>query len=219
MPGFFNRLAQRTLGVGAVARPDIAPAWANVRSTDPDDGGLSDGAEEKLDRLDSARVARSGPPVSSSVFERERRDLYPDDPLVAGRELRTATADPLLSSLSSGRESSARVDQRFLSHPLVEQRPAGTPRQSKPVAEVQAASGGRDRAARPVSPPHLSTASLPAAVRPSPAPPTISISIGRIEVGTPTKPTQAERPSSAGERARHLRSLESYLRERNEGKA
>ena len=217
MSDFFSRLAERTLGVEPVARPDLAPMVSSVG----DKEGAPLFALENTISASARRRDESGSPVverraeslpaqpanDPTMFRREHGDR--DHRAVPSRSEFFAP-DPQthaqVSESSTQREVSVAAEKSF-------ERSTPTEVNSAPI-EFPRPAVRYETVVSPM-PQRLVQGEAPQLERVTPAPPTIHVSIGRIDVRAVT-PAPAR--ASATERRPTRLSLEQYLRERNEGR-
>jgi hypothetical protein len=205
MSDFFSRLAQRTLGVEPVVRPDIPPLIGSA----PEAGGAPPSAPES----DLARIA-GGEATEPRNFDRSENSLRvekPHGPLESRRQ--PAEAEQVFQPPA---------DRAF----AADEPPSASlvSFEARDISSADDGVGGR-RAQFRKSPAATEVASLfarheaviapPAFESFAAAPPAIHVSIGRVEVRAVTAPP---RPSAPERRAAARLSLEQYLRERNEGR-
>jgi hypothetical protein len=209
MRDFFTRLAERTLGVEPVARPDIppligsAPERDSVPPSEPESGLASisakGGTEPRIfDRSDKSwRLEKPHGPLEG------RHQRASAEQQVFDNEPPRASA---LVSLEPGDNSSADdgVGERrtqFWKNPV--------------ATEVATLFARREPVIAPPKPQRIPLSEPRAFESSAAAPPAIHVSIGRVEVRAVTAPY---RPNAPERRASARLSLEQYLRERNEGR-
>jgi hypothetical protein len=205
MSDFFTRLAERTLGVEPVARPDSAPLVAAAPEKEGA-GAPNAAAREEIDLRAFERL--------DDFFGPERAQLERRGE-AANVERQTSRS----SDLTTPADSSPRAPS-----------PASFAEEKISRANDHAASVGKNPAATEVA--SVFARHEPVIAPPAPqrggqseshgferftaVSPAIHVSIGRVEVRAVTAP--APRPSVPERRAAARLSLEQYLRERNEGR-
>jgi hypothetical protein len=214
MADFFTRLAERALGVAPVAAPDLPPMFASTAQPHE----LS--TEIVAPRLRSAEISADKPessnalvenPTARQILEPAREDMRRGDalrsPLVDLRLVPGQAEDPAFSTHRGEK----------VSQPAAQ--PAGNSSFSaaNSFASDRVAVESRNQAApinAKLTP--LSEAWAGSPIRAEPATPTIHVTIGRVEVRAVTAPAESAR--SRERKAPPLRSLDQYLRERNESR-
>lgn len=216
MADFFARLAERALGLAAVAQPDLpsmfAPA-AQMETSAEVIAGRQNASAERATPANAAPVttSRNLPPQAQSAppIETARRDAGFHPPLV---NFRQAARDSSGQSFPIAVEDVNFKSERRRSIDDISgfDRARSTAEDSRP----KAVSGERI-----IAPPERAAMPDPkafAAVRTENAAPTIQVSIGRVEVRAVTPPAQTQRVVER--KAPAILSLDQYLRERNEGR-
>ena len=209
MSDFLTRLAERTLGLAPIARPDLTPVFAPALSEPADDSvsGMSDAVPNPA----PAPPVRQSPDSSVQDLSAEVHieTAVPDEKAQPEPAKTPVAEEP---SRSPHREAEKRGILRTGTHNVAasQQRQMVQPRPYQTAKEAASIySPG------PSTPPIVTTheRSRLDTKWTAPSPPTINVTIGRIEVRavTPGPPPHAER------RLVPLQSLDEYLRSRNEG--
>jgi hypothetical protein len=201
MADFLSRLAERSLGRAALARPVIAPLFA----TGP---GLAAGADAPEDGPFDA--AGAGLPTARDMDPTSLRPVRPGPlgPEPVGRVPETRAVRPAAARFE---EPPARPSRRVEETPAEEMRPrtADDPGPMRTPAAVRSAPTPRALLSdREPARPRRHVASLLSEAEP-PAP-IVRISIGRIEVRAVASPPVAARPAPA--RTEDRLSLGEYLK-------
>ena len=210
MADFLTRLAQRAQGVGTDIRPDIAPAFLHAagKTAEPNGSGAERAPDdvgrqrEPAAGLDRVRAADKG---GAGVLQPIARSI----PTFADAGAQSAGPKDHRGEPRADRWGESVPSRRVVAA-------AGEVRPSEFARESSTAR--RDAAAR--IQPAPAPADPHAAGRPEPSSrdtPTVRITIGQIEVRAVSAPTQMSAQRPAAPRASPLRSLDSYLRDRNGG--
>ncbi len=211
MAEFFSRLAERALGLAPVAQPDLPSMFAPLAPMELSTEISARPESARADRSTSDNVApvatsRNARPQAepASPIERTRQDGKFHRPLVKVRE---AISDSAQDQFPFAAEDVDVKSERGRSVEHAADRDAVrlTTQDSPP----QTVNGARLIASIPDFKSFTTGRAETAA-------PTIQVSIGRVEVRAVTPPTQA--PRIVERKAPPLRSLDQYLRERNEGR-
>jgi hypothetical protein len=208
MRDFFTRLAERTLGVEPVARPDIppligsAPERDSVPPSEPESGLASISAEGGTEPRIFDRSDKSWP------LEK------PHGPL-EGRRQRASAEQQVFDNEPP--RASARVAFEARDISSSDDGVGGRRTQWKNPAATEVASlfARHEPVIAPTAPQRIALSEPRAFESSAAAPPAIHVSIGRVEVRAVTAPSP---PNAAERRAPARLSLEQYLRERNEGR-
>lgn len=203
---FFSRLAEKTLGVAPIAKPDLMPVFV----TTPENVGISEPvslSEETMRREEQNRSPVSG--MSESVdlgagarettvqSRRPAVNMSSSDDGVIDRERETRRHEPRSVEFRQNRYT---ADVVWSETPQV----SGEFNTREKISLAD-----RIAVTAPTAP--FNSSRMPS----SPAPP-IHISIGRVEVRAVAAPTAA--PKAIERKAPPRLSLDQYLRERNEGR-
>ena len=206
MSDFFTRLAERTLGVQPVARPDFAPLVA--AAPEKEDAGAPNAAAREEIGL-RPPFERPDDPFGAERAQLERRgEAANEERQTSGPADLTAPADGSPrppSPASFAAEEISRADDRAAK---VVKNPAAT--------EVASLFARHEPVIAPPAPQRDGESESRGFERFTAVSPAIHVSIGRVEVRAVTAP--APRPSVPERRAAARLSLEQYLRERNEGR-
>jgi hypothetical protein len=200
MTDFLTRLAQRTLGVAPVARPNLAPTLeGRMTNTEPLERG------EAVESRASFRGLE--PPAEPKVAPERASDVPLGDLLALPRSVvrETTIHKQVRITLDDRRVESPPASDVHTEPSTQTARPVTTPAPPSRSREMWT-----DAAVRDVPAERLTRDAAPSA-------PPITVSIGRIEIRTiarPTPPPIARRES----RASDLQPLSTYLRERNGGR-
>jgi hypothetical protein len=202
---YLTRLAQRTLGIASIARPDFAAMPWTANAQPP-------AAEWRTS--DGVVVHTASPPVAPFAREEGRPHVHDS--------CSSTAIDPVpLSIAARHREDASPAHDSRLSLP----RPVALDTHVSSEAVVRTADGSSNERPAPEARPAVRQTATPlgtpvpietptAPANMSTAVPRINITIGRIEVRS-TRPVVAELQPPRRPRERQLQSLESYLRLRN----
>jgi hypothetical protein len=205
MSDFFTRLAERTLGVEPVARPDFTPLVAAA----PEKEGVAApnaAAREEIDLRPFERpddlfgAERLQPERRGEAANVERQTSRPSDS--------TAPADGSPHAPWAAPSAAGQISPINGRSANVEKNPAAT--------EVASLFARHEPVIAPPSPQRGGPSESRGFEGFTAVSPAIHVSIGRVEVRAVTAP--APRPSVPERRAALRLSLEQYLRERNEGR-
>ncbi len=212
MADFFTRLAERALGTAPVAAPDLPPMFAPQAQTlevsalaIAPRGADATGPEKTA----AAEAPVENPPAREPVEalrQAPRRQDEPSPPLVK--------IAPPIDALGDTGSSNEREETNLQPALLVKTRSVSRFGDAAPRAPAAVALPARSEAAPPGAP--FSEALVASALGAAAAPPAIHVTIGRVEVRAVAAPAEAARPRER--KAPPLRSLDQYLRERNEGR-
>ena len=203
---FFSRLAEKTLGVAAVATPDLLPVFVAT----PESAAIYDAApvvEETMRRSEHNGSPMSGRRESTNLTApapqgtvqswRPTVDMHSADDEAVDREVETPT--PELRSVEF-REGRPRADSAERKSEQI--RREFNTREKISLADRISSIAPAERS----NPPRAVSGPAPA----------IHISIGRVEVRAVAAPTPA--PKTIERKVPPRLSLDQYLRERNEGR-
>ena len=205
MADYFSRLADRALGAGPRVRPDVAPAEAfRFQAREQ----VAAPGEERAEMAKSAGDEPRTLPQHS---------IGKDPPAAPAFDTRTP---PPLTPASAAEASGVTPPAGFIAREVVAAQPTPsadeTGRQRIEPSrglERRASNDPRVQAAAPIAPREIHEEPE------SRERPTVRITIGRIEVRAAAPPSPAPAATRAGESAgNRLRTLESYLAERNRGR-
>lgn len=205
MSDFFTRLAERTLGVGPVARPDFAPLVAAA----PEKEGAGAPTAAAREEIGLRPFGRPDDPFGAERAQLERRGE------AANVEQQTSrTSDLAVPADGSPRAQSP----ASLAAEEISRAGDGAAKVGKNPAATEVASlfARHEPVIAPPAPQRGGQSESRGFERFTAVSPAIHVSIGRVEVRAVTAP--APRPSVPERRAAARLSLEQYLRERNEGR-
>jgi hypothetical protein len=226
---FLTRLVERTLGVADIARPDLASltSVAAAASVGREDragdemlpSNVARGPWLAADALSPADMRRRGRVVRPAVEEPLGATAVPSEHAVVTRPSSPPREGELLAAPPHAlvRVKRTGVQARALQQPLPGAPSAESQVTASPVGN--ASQTGRTPTTTPVTGIRGDRVETPSEVSPEPrgqraAPPMINITIGRIDVrSAPAAPREHAPVAPAGPPP--LRSLETYLRERN----
>ena len=212
MADFFTRLAERALGVAPVAAPDLpsmfapaAPLELSSEVVTPRDNFPSP-TLERPSAVDADRAeAESIELRAKSAMEIARRKGEPRS-LIAKVKRPAKEADDPSRRIHAAQELAKLAPA---ARPVSSDLPAGLVSERAPALDSRTLTESRKEGA----PPPSASAIMPTTHGESAAP-TIHVSIGRVEVRAIT----ASPPQPRERKAPPLRSLDQYLRDRNEGR-
>ena len=223
MVDFFTRLAERSMGLAAVVRPDSPPVLPPAGDGDR----FEDRAALRPERPAPA-VQPADPARSIAVTVKERKTRQHMNVAQPGFDKTERRSTPVLDDEDRPTRSHRHVT---VAPPLAQRQrqDAGTdslaPRQD--YSETPLTIDSNAEAVPPVhpeAPPAAVAIPLPTGPAPQwrPAaaqqPPTIKVTIGRVEIRAVTPPPAAAPQRPAERRVAARLSLDEYLRQRNEGR-
>ena len=213
MADFFTRLAERALGVAPVAAPDLPPLFAPAALDVP----AETVAPQQSIGIATASEKASAPdaPVQNSSSRR---------PVESAREASRLGHEVLAPLVKMVPPIDSTNDRQIVSQRHEPGLNSGPFPQAAQNSKSEAAPSRRSNAVLPAArdetgwpdeiQTRLSDVRVGSAIRAESAPPTIHVTIGRVEVRAVTAPAESAR--SRERKAPPLRSLDQYLRERNE---
>jgi len=217
MADFFTRLAERALGVAQVAAPDLPPMFAPAAQT------LEVSAETAALRQ-SVGIATIAD--KSSALDAPLENLSSRRPVESARDASRRRDEVLAPLVKMAPPIDSTNDTQIVSHRNETVLDPGPFPRAGQNSKSEAAPSSRSNAVLPAARDetgwpderHIksSEARIDSPVRAESAPPTIHVTIGRVEVRAVTAPAEPARPRER--KAPPLRSLDQYLRERNEGR-
>ena len=203
MSDFFTRLAERTLGVEPVARPDFTPLVAAA----PEKEGAGAPTAAVREEIGLRPFERPDDPLGPERAQLERRGEAANVERQTSRPADlTAPADNSPRAASPASPAAGEISRADDRAAEVGKNPAAT--------EVASLFARHEPVIAPPAPQRDGQSESRGFDRFTPVSPAIHVSIGRVEVRAVTAP--APRPSVPERRAAARLSLEQYLRERNE---